>query len=124
MAARRKGPTDAARSTTKTARFSAGGFRSRFGPIGTGRGTCQKGPVRLARTAGGADVCGFARAYVGLGEPSPSGMMDVEGIEGNRIFVQMRLGTALDERYSTIRCAGPSNTTTTRWPSWPNGSSQ
>ena len=45
--------------------FSAGGFRSRFGPIGTGRGTCQKGPVRVARTAGGADVCGFARAYVG-----------------------------------------------------------
>jgi hypothetical protein len=51
---------------TKTARFTAGGFRSRFGPIGTGRGTCQKGPVRVARAAGGADVCGFARTYEGI----------------------------------------------------------
>src|ERR1700758_4339931 len=33
--------------------FSAGGFRSRFGPIGTGRGTGQEGPVRGACEGGG-----------------------------------------------------------------------
>ena len=33
----------------------AGGFRSRCGPIGTGRGSCQMGPFSATRTAGGAD---------------------------------------------------------------------
>src|SRR5438270_11559166 len=69
--------------------FSAGGFRSRFGPIRTGRGTCQKGPVRLARTAGGADVCGFARAYVwGEANLTPRTMMAPRHLVRNRTFVQ------------------------------------
>ena len=79
-------------SQTKTAHISAGGFRSRFGPIGTGRGTCQKGPVRVARAAGGADVCGFARTYVGLQDrqavPDPGGMITVCSLGDNRTFVQ------------------------------------
>src|SRR5204863_8415877 len=32
--------------------------------LSDGQGYVPKGPVRVARTAGGADVCGFARAYV------------------------------------------------------------
>src|SRR5437763_15719229 len=68
--------------------FSAGGFRSRFGPIGTGRGTCQKGPIRLARTAGGADVCGFARAYVeSEANLAPTRMMITKHAVRNRTFV-------------------------------------
>jgi hypothetical protein len=78
---------------TKTARFTAGGFRSRFGPIGTGRGTCQKGPVRVARTAGGADVCGFARTYEGIRNRlhvslHPAGNDRSPGSRRNRTFVQ------------------------------------
>lgn len=78
---------------TKTARFSAGGFRSRFGPIGTGRGTCQKGPVRVVRAAGGADVCGFARTYEGIeiacAFPHPAAMMRSPRSDRNRTFVQI-----------------------------------
>src|SRR5438270_9093796 len=75
--------------------FSAGGFRSRFGPIGTGRGTCQKGPVRVVRAAGGADVCGFARTYVGclnslLRTMTPRRIIPGAGSKDNRTFVQFR----------------------------------
>jgi hypothetical protein len=77
--------------------FSAGGFRSRFGPIGTGRGTCQKGPVRVTRTAGGADVCGFARVYVGSQVTlAPWTIIPTHAGPDNRTFVQGCRGMILD----------------------------
>ncbi len=99
-APRRTSPERQTDPTNENRPRSAGGFRSRFGPIGTGRGTCQKGPVRVVRTAGGADVCGFARTYVGnegrlIGGPHPADRMLRPRENGNRTFVQFLPKTSL-----------------------------
>ena len=49
-------------------RIAAGDFRSRFGPIGTGRGTCLKGPVCVVRTAGGAVSAASPGPMLGAGK--------------------------------------------------------
>ena len=88
---------DSSRNEAKTARIAAGGFRSRFGPIGTGRGTCREGRLWLGAT-GGAGVCGYRRAYVRArgtqNEPSPAHIVAPGRVYGNQTFVQARPATA------------------------------
>src|SRR3954464_10391978 len=42
-------------SHTQKEAARGGGGRLQVGPVRTGRGTCLKGPIWVARTAGGAD---------------------------------------------------------------------
>ena len=56
----------------------------------------------MAQAAGGADVCGFARAYVSsddsLGALTRIGMMDSQRSDRNETFVHSGLATVLDAR--------------------------
>src|SRR5918994_4574369 len=53
-------------------RHAAGAWRLQVGPVRTGRGTCLRGPIWVARAAGGADDAAIARTY-GVGRTAAGG---------------------------------------------------